>query len=252
MEEFLQHELFDAYIRGDLSENEKNEFEQQLKSDIQLSREFKLHQEISQQIILSEKENFIDTLINIDKKHPIQTPKILSPRIYAYAATVAVLIIGTTLFLKMNSTNRLYKSYYSYMPLHEVPSSRGGEIPDVYSDFTEDEYFELGNAYFAYSNKNFADALEGFEAIESNKLAQYPDIIFYISLCHLELEQAEQAAAGFESIIDSPFNNNAQVNWHLALTYLKLNKKDLAKKALSEINEQSSYYQQTQELLSKL
>lgn len=167
--------------------------------------------------------------------------------VYASISIAAIATIVLTFnSLKNREGEILYQSYF-VIPNNEGLITRGASnniSPKTFKfyDYYNDKEYEKG---LQYALSTFGDTA----------LAENPELLFYISICQLELNKnsdAENSLMQLSEYGDSfPFYQS--VKWYLALTYLKQNKKEKAKELLSRIKEEGLFYSEKAiEILGKL
>ncbi|MEO6177912.1 MAG: tetratricopeptide repeat protein [Flavobacterium circumlabens] len=207
--------LFDQYLEGELTIDEKANFEKQVADDPQFAAEFAAFRTAQQQLenkfgIAAEREAFKENLMKISDKHFHKDKSkviALKPWNYAVAASVVILI-------------GLFFFNYSKNP--------------VYEDFSQHEqaYFtERGNANTtlkqaetAFNAHNYKVAIPLFEKIL--KESKTPEIQLFYGISLLEEDQYKKAEAVFEALRAGTSVYQDKATWNLALC--KLKQKDYA------------------------
>lgn len=235
-------DYIEDYLDNKLSSEEKNNFEERLKSDKDFTREVEEHamlfnsfDEIQAQELLLRFGN-IEQELEGGKENQFGFPVYLK-----WAAALAVLaVLSLVVYLNISNSNKdLFLAYYTTYPNVESPVSRsdaGGEA--VW------RLYERGDYKQAY--QLFEQALENDGADIASR--------FYLGICALEINKltvAEEAFAKVASDKEGAYFEQAQ--WYLALTYLKAGKQDAAIQRLEEIIAvKSSYDEKAKALLGEL
>ena len=149
--------------------------------------------------------------------------------IYTAVSIAAVFLVILMLnVLKTNSSQKIYTAYFE-MPEGIVPRSSS-------------EFFDLYNKgqYKTLSVKKTFSKQE----LEDNELK------FYLSVCHMKNEEF-QTAIQYLSELHRAVPDRQDVQWYLALCYLKLKEKDKAKELFQNINNEK-YADKAKEILKKL
>jgi tetratricopeptide (TPR) repeat protein len=209
-------ELFERYLAGELSPDERQQLEEALEKNPELKAEFTTLTEIN--TVLSDKQltDFRLNMKSIHNKHFKTTTgnKFISGRIIAAAASVIVLLGISYYFLIYKSQQSDEKLLFStFYP--DMISLKG--TPNNNPAFSE--------AVNAYNMKQFSEAVTLFE-----KLAKTDSInslySFNLAMAHLGAEDYVRAEKLFDEIIKS--NNSLVVDnaeWFLAICYYKTGRK---------------------------
>lgn len=167
--------------------------------------------------------------------------------IYASVSAAAIVAVVITLNLFRDKTGEnLYLAYFE-APTNETIASRG-----ISSDLS----LEIEKFYDLYANKEYAEGLQFATSIfKNNELTENPELLFYISICQLEMNKTSDAEKNLIQLseLGDSFSYSQSVNWYLALAYLKNNKINEAKTILEKIMQEGLYYSdKANELLSQL
>jgi hypothetical protein len=233
--------LLNNYFEGNLTEEEKEQFNELLFNDSEFKAEFEFHKKAKVAIALSERKKLKSLLNEIENsgKQKIKYKTWLS-----IAASVLIFLSIGYMFFWNNSSaknDKLYAIYYETFPNIEAPTTRGDNTLDIKSE-----------AFFAYDSKDYKKAKELFSEIYKAEKTDYA--IFYIGLSEMELNEHKKAIKTF-SLFEGDANNNFYyyIKWYLSLCYLKENDIENAKKLLNEVAKNTNPFQlKSKELLSKL
>lgn len=237
------------YLDGELSENEKQLFEKELKTDNELNELYKVHQEINKYINDREahtiKAKLAEARIRYDNR---ELKKKKLKRFYRAAAIFIVLVsVAGIIFWLTNSdtpltNNELYSQYYTTY-------STTIEYRNDTSVLTGDYYIALSE----YDKGAYEQALIYFEEIiqkeQNGSSAQ-----FFAGICCMEMGEFDRAIQYFKATINS--NNTLfidQARWFLALCYVRTGDIEKARSILNDLS-QISRFKQTEvlELLEHL
>lgn len=231
-------DYIEEYLNHQLSEEERERFDEKLKSYKDFAHEvkeqtmfFNSFDEMQAQELLLRFGN-IEQELEGGKENQFGFPVYLK-----WAAAVAVLaVVSLVVYLNISNSNKdLFLAYYTTYPNVESPVSRsetGGE-----------------NVWRLYEKGDYKQAYQLFEQaliIDSQDLASQ----FYLGICALELNRltvAEEAFAKVASDKEGAYFEQAQ--WYLALTYLKAGKQQKVIRTLEEIIVTKSSYTKKAELL---
>ncbi|MCI5058183.1 MAG: hypothetical protein MRY83_18875 [Flavobacteriales bacterium] len=153
-----------------------------------------------------------------------------------WVAAAVLVLIGTSIFLYQNSehsTDALYVSYYEPYEAMTTRSSNG----------------LWDQALSAYSAKEYAKAIELFNRLDSVSYLSS----FYLGNAYLASDYEEKAIQQFE--ISKKLNPafESEVNWYLALVYLKSNDLEKTRPLLSKVISAGTFKSKdAQKLLQKL
>ncbi len=243
----------EKYLAGELSQEEKNSFDNLLKKDNELKELLVLHAEVNKSIRENDIHNFRSRLQEIYTKFTekktntsfkeFSNIKITWPKV-SVAAFILFAVIAGSLFLfeqKKIPTTELYSQYYS-------PYETDIDVRSV-----NQSQNSLTQAVLLYTKKDYNAAFELLGA-QLNENMNDPAVRFYYGLTAIELNRYETAIYQLNELVNSnqqPFSINAK--WYLGLCYLKLNEEDKAKSYFEDIANEDGYYsQQAREILKKL
>jgi tetratricopeptide (TPR) repeat protein len=224
-------DIIELYLVGRLSVKEQKEFEERLKEDSELMKEYlkrkKIHDAISE-------ENIMDLrfkLNKIKKSRTIVRRMYRNPLVvYSAAAVILILVVIGNFYLFSNkiSGSELFNSYYLTYPVLENYRSE-----TVLNNREQIHY----NAFNAFEKGNYQESEEYFrQLLDMDK--SNPSTQFYMAMCEIELDKLNKSKQRLKELIKE--NNHAyfeQAHWYLALTYLKQNELKKAIKILEIIVE---------------
>lgn len=261
------HDQIDAYLRDELSLEDKALFEQSLQNDPELLIEFKVHQELFVQMDEStwinesftpdieevkevetyfrsaEAEKLKDTIAkaqaNYQKKNNSSFIKNrLSLPILA-AASIAIFVVLYTI----NSESSSQDLYAGYNQWQDLPSltSRSDE-----SQLAEGQLF--------FEQKKYDESYTLFKSYIEGENEVIPPVLIYSGISALELNKYKEAISYFDQLINSDTIDQSKGYWYKALVYLKQNKKQKAITILEKVtSDKNNYkYQEALEVLDKL
>jgi tetratricopeptide (TPR) repeat protein len=237
----INQALIEKHFSNKLSKEELDEFNALYKNN----NEFKAEVDFLKNVkLVSEKEdvkqfkkqlkNFELELIN---KKPLV--KWLKP----LTAIAAVLTIAFSIYFIFNRTineDQLFSEYFA-------PSSNVS-APIVRSD----NVTLYNNAFIAYGNSNYQEALTLFE--NTYLISKNSELLFYKGNVLLALGNTTEAIAVFKKhLLYSDILTNRS-HWYLALAYLKSKKIEFAKQELNALINSGERFKQKEakELLKKL
>jgi hypothetical protein len=224
-------DYIEEYLNHQLSEEEREQFDEKLKSDKDFASEVEEHALLVNSFDEMQARELLLKFGNIEQE--LEGGKEMQfgfPVYLKWAAAVAVLaVLSLIVYLNTNNSNKdLFLAYYTPYPNVESPVSRsevGGEA-----------------VWQLYENGNYNEAYRQFEQaiiINSQDLASQ----FYFGICALEINKLTAAEEAFATVAsDKAGTYFEQAQWYLALTYLKAGKQDAAIQGLEKITTSNSGY----------
>jgi TolA-binding protein len=253
--------LIEKYLAGTLKGEKLRAFKNELKNSRELQELVILHKEINECIDEHEVINFKNKLDKIYSRfrrtenedvkelmldsEQVKKGITLKKRIVVVAASFALIVIIGMLVYKLRdkvySGSELYSMYYE--PYE----------PDIIIRSGSETVRDMENAILLYDKGSYDTAFDKFVNIviqdDNNYLAQ-----FYLGLACMGLNEYDAAIEQFTSISEkweSPFSYHLE--WYLALSYLKSNRREKAKELLIQIKSKNRYYKtKAEEILEKL
>lgn len=255
----------DAYLDGELTGSELNNFLEEMKRNRELASEVELYKNVNK--LLHDKAaddnkrkdleelhlEYIKSRNKI-KKNSIAAPLIIKlnrRRIfyYAVAAGLAILIIasGIYFFTRINSysNQELFADYY--MPYEYSSATRGaGDDKNI-----KEDPFDKG--IDQYEAANYSVAIPFFQkSLKEDTTDLGAD--FFCGICYIETNQYNKALTSFQKIISArSISYSEEAYWYLGLCYLKTENKKKAIEQFRFLEQDSGYYMaKSQEILSKM
>jgi len=239
MEEQDYYKLIDDYIMARLSKKESMAFENALRQDDALMREYLLQKDIlsglrayGNQELRAKFKGFQERLNKEHETQKIKPPtKIRSLNRWLAAAAAVVLLLAAGFWLISSSTLSPTELYAQNYETYEVPLTSRSEASG-----------DFATAVDRFTNKNYAAAipllLAAVDAAEQKNIVHMA-----IGVSYMEMEQFEKANEQFEIIIadEDPFLAE-QAQWYSGLSALRLNDLEKAKNAFEVLaNEPNAY-----------
>lgn len=232
--------LFDQYLQGEMTVEEKDSFEKQLSEDHELSSEFETFKEVQLRLknkfeFEVEREAFKANLTAISDKHfNANKPKVVLMRPWYYAAAASAIILFGLFFFDYNN-----------------PSFADYDNPETAS-FVErgDTNQALIGAQTAFNNGKYAVAIPLFEEIlKENKT---PEIQYFYGVALLEESKYPKAESVFNELKSGTSAYKDKATWSLALSKLKQKKYTECKEILETISQDYENYDDVEKLLDEL
>lgn len=239
-------DIIDKYLNGEMSVREQNEFEEKIRNDSELMKEYIFRRDLNKAISEQDIMDLRDQLKDVVKSESTNKFKRIDTRIIVSVAAVFIglIIISGILLNKRNIDNDLiFNNYYKKYP--SVISVRS---------ISENEYDKLFiKSFDAYEQDNYDRVITNINQLllkdEKNNL-----LLFYLAIAELEQEKLNESEKHFSLLIQDP--NHIfweQAHWYLALNYIKQNKISNAKEILNRIVEQNfSMSKKADSLLSEI
>lgn len=232
--------LFDQYLQGEMTVEEKDNFEKQLSEDHELSSEFETFKEVQLRLktkfeFEEEREAFKANLTTISDTHfNTSKPKVVVMRPWYLAAAASVIILFGLFFFDYNN-----------------PSFADYDNPETAS-FVErgDTDTALIGAQTAFNDGKYAAAIPLFEEIlKENKT---PEIQYFYGVSLLEESKYPKAESVFSELRSGTSAYKDKATWSLALSKLKQKKYTECKEILETISQDYENYDDVEKLLDEL
>ncbi len=209
--------LTEKYFSNRLTDAEFRELEALLETDAAFRKEFYRELELQQTIANEKHLPLKNRLQQLDKKSAGKN------HWYLYAAAVAALIaIGSLFYNVQPDYQELYAVHFEPYPNIISPTVRNA---------SEDP---MEKAFSYYNNRKFKEAIEAFEALHNNHQASYAN--FYYAMSLMADNQVEKAINVLENPNwEIPDKLQRQTDWYLALSYLKIENKEVATLYLEKV-----------------
>lgn len=204
------------YLQGKLAPEEMRAYESSL-SEEEL-KELAFEVGVQEGIVDRSKKNIREQLQEFESKG-----KRGSHWNYSYVGIAAsIFAVATITFYLSRSQPSLYDQYYEVYPNYEVTSLRGSDDPSIREE-----------AYLAYDQGNFGEAIRVFNALDSLSSAD----VFFRGICHIQQTNYEDALFDFAAVISTKEPNYYEAAvWYTALIHLKQEDKAKATPFLQELS----------------
>lgn len=225
------------YLDGDLGGQERLDFEKQLKSDPDLQSQadtynalpggirYHARMEAWQQIGKLEAEAASEDMGTIPSSRKIWP-------YWAVAASIALVFCSVVylFFNPFNSDKRLFEENFTPYPVLAGAPTRGDNDLQALQE----------NAFAAYSNGNYGEAIPSFE--KKGAQEEDPLALFYLGNAYLATGRNQDAILAFEKVLTYPTALVPQARWYLGLSYLANGDDEQARLAFEELAAGSSSY----------
>ncbi|MGB5982916.1 MAG: hypothetical protein WBG46_12305 [Nonlabens sp.] len=243
----MNEERIIAYIQGKLLPKEREDFEQQLEIDEQLSKEFFAEKVVFDAVRSSRRKRDAALLNSIEKdssrkENPIR--RIKPHNLIWWAAACILIAIGL----------------FSYSGLFE-PTPSFQETVAAYDQPLENDFYILTrstssqskyyDAFVSYDLENYKEASIKLRTLyKEEKKSQ---ILAYLLSSLVQEGDYDEVINLFEkNNISASMTENDDVSWYAALSYLHENRNKTAKELLSNFKPSSTYFDKAQEILTKI
>lgn len=217
--------LIEKYFSNQLSEIERLEFNGLYTTDPEFKKEVDFLNNVKS---VSEKEDdaqFKKHLRTYEAEFSTKKKRKSKQWLKPLYAVAAILLIALSINLfqqdRINETE-LFSTYFE--------PSKNVSVPIVRSETDESL---LNNAFMAYSETNYEEALSLFQKAFEN--TQNSELLFYEGNTLLALGQTEKAIEKFKEHLNYEDQLTNRSYWYLALAYLKTNQLENAKDALKTL-----------------
>lgn len=213
MKTFKYQALLESFFEGNLSEKEKQAFQQQLRTNAELKQEYDVFQATEKVMEVMEMEAFVNSIAGEDKMESTIKPISRNYRI-AIAATLLLLISALSLiwYINRNYTNPALAAR-NFAPASFSYTLGGGDPATTFTEI-------VGK----YNRGEYEDAYLQLKA----HLLDHPDdpsskahhLLAYISY---KTGRFSESAEAFEEFLDgNPVRGRQRAEWNLSLIYLSL------------------------------
>lgn len=236
------NELIAKYFENSLTPQEQLLFEEKLQQDAEFEAEFEFHAALKKAVTVAERQK-IKAQIQKFESNEKDTIKVFSLRKLMPYAAVFLVVISIGLFFilnQKNESNQLYASYFEPYPNIEVSNLRANTKKTLENQ-----------AFTVYDLEDYKLAQTLFTKLLENNSKDY--LHFYNGMCLMQLENFDFALEELNTIKATNSKYYEKALWFKALIFIKLNKKEDAKKLLNELVTNLSFKnKEAKQLLSKL
>lgn len=235
------YELIQRFFEWELSDEERQAFEQRMESDTTFLQRIESYQAIDEQIELqfNQNETAKQQKIKKDWKNTKHEPTKVRPlasrkrwlRMTGIAASFLLLIALAWWLLPSNTTTspQILASAYYQKTGHQSVSTFRSSAEQNPTDKT------LEKASTAFKAKQYTQALDMLQAIPSI-YPLYHQVVLLRGQCYFGLENWIEAVQQFQAVIDAPEGGRKDLAlWYQALTYLQQEEVEKAKQNLENI-----------------
>lgn len=240
-----ENELFEAYLEGSLPLEARTAFEERLKSDSQLRKEFTLFEEVYKVLTnrySPERNDFLNTLKQADAEF-ISSPdstgsksKIISFKPWHYGIAASILL-AVGLFLFNDFGNPTYADFATHEEISLVVRSETDQASK--------------KAEVAFNSKNFKEAVVYLDELLKTD-PENSELQYYKAVALIETDQFQKAESLLNNLSKGSSVYATKAVWMTALSKLKQKDYNRTKEVLKAIPPASPEYQKAQKLLKSL
>jgi len=232
------NEIYEKYYMNQLSQVERQKFENQIKEDKSLADDYEVFVLIQEH--LSSGMNIDKALSSLDEIHHTTKPKtkitIISHRI-TIAATL--ILVAAAIFLMRpkgpSSNQELFAQNYTPANVSLVTKS----------DNQQEAMAKLSELY---NTKNYSQALAHYQKVKE-QLPDDPRITLLASSLYIETAFYQKARLELKEL-EKNSDFQTAYHWYTGLTHLAENDLKNAKSNFTKIPQSSNYYKKAQEILN--
>lgn len=222
-----QEELFNSYLDGKLSPDDRQLFEQLLEEKPEYKILLEEHRRLKIAVTLEERSKIKEFLLEVDQNQKPSPNTSWKSWVFSGAAACVIVLAGLFLWTNLSMTpgEKIYKSYYETYPNLIAPTVRGESQTSLMTD-----------AFLAFDNQDFEKASVLFENLQQEPNSEFA--IFYQGICQLELGRPEKAIPLLLKVKEDAVNpDKITATWYAALGYFQLNKLEEGTKAVKQVAE---------------
>lgn len=246
------YEQIEAYLQGEMTAIEKEQFEVQMQADADLSSQFKAYRQAHEYLQNEQRINAGEAILrttitgasNQQKAQPTVPAKVVPMhRRWRFAATAAAACVAIFLLIRpviFNAPTDPKKLYSQYASFENFSATRGNG---------NDSLLQTGKEQF--NKKNYQEAIIAFNSYLSQKPGEAK---IRLARAYALIETGNYAGAETDllSLEAGTSVYQSQATWYRALSLLKQGKTVECKQLLQTISVGDDMYGQAQGLISAL
>ncbi|WP_143473764.1 hypothetical protein [Flavilitoribacter nigricans] len=238
------------YLQGKLPEEDRVDFERQLREDAALAEAVEREKEVQIAVDLiaryRKREQVAAIAEGLEEEAPKRMPlakvagSFLLQPMGRVAAGVLLLIVAGFVFLQQRYSDAAIMRSFGQRYELDLTDKGGGAQEET-----------LKAAMENYKAGNYEQALEQFSGLP-NTINEYWLVQLFIGNCELELKRYQSAADTFSRIVGESEFYEETARWYLALAQLGANRGDQARATLNAIAPGQFNYTKSQQMLSRI
>lgn len=238
-------DMIERYFDNEMTEVEKVNFQEKLKSDLELRHLFDREKLLINTIRFDGAKNHLAFFKELEKSLPDVTVEQKSSSTwiyYAAAASVVILLVSGIYFFRAGdpAPTELYAEYFTPYPNVFEPTVRGSE-----------QATKRSLAFQKYEEGDYQQAADLFSELIADE--REPGMLLLLGNANLSLGKTEEAKSNFNEVIKTSVENSVPAQWYLSLAYLRDGQTSSAKETLRLLTESKNQYtKKAEDLLSRL
>lgn len=221
---------FDKYIRNDMPEEDRGEFEDLLAQEPSIQTQFTSYKDGIDALKIVGVKNQMNAILK-KKQKVSRTIKLTSWTLAGIAASIVIVIGSLYIFAPKES---LFDQYFE--PYPDITSVRKGNMSS-----------ELERGYNFYNSGEYNQAINRFE----NILPQSDTLLFYCGLSYLSLNKPTEALHKLNRIQGQSIFQS-QIHWYKGMAFLLMTDIDSVRIILESFQPNDFKYNKSKELLDQL
>ena len=232
------YDHIEAYIQGDLTDQQTREFEYTLEQSQELADEYQLRKDIEDALMdddLMELKSQVQDMMQEKEKN-------LHPLVWFKRKAVKGALVGA-LVLSLSSlgyyaaqvstaptTEEIFHKYYQPYSVTITDRSGSDEINTL-----------LTSAMESYKERDYDQALQLFQKV----LTKREDVAasLYSGISYMEIQKYKKANQSFEDVVEDKDNLYLnQARWYMSMCHIRLGDIENARNMLHTLAEESEYY----------
>ena len=275
------YDLFDSFLNGEMTENEKTEFQGKLENEPEFRIEFEAYQDIVIGIKAASEDKWRETFRGMEEK--LVDPVIRQTSFYVYRIAAILLVfaiafVSIVLLRQEKTGNRILSenkadsiaentmkdnpnTHESQDIIEVTPDNMGDEkllaSAQLYTDYFEGfpntlvpksrgaipaDTLILEQAMYFYDLEDYK-ACEGLLIDLIKKDPQNSDYLFYLAICQMHQRKFEEALVNLNLIsISNRTISKEDIAWYKALIYLRTKRMSQAATLFKQLGSYSNKY----------
>lgn len=232
------YEHIEAYIQGDLTEQETREFEHTLDQNQELADEYQLRKDIENALMdddLMELKSQVQDMMTEKEKDP--HPLVWFKRKAVKGALVGALVLSLSSLgyyaaqvSTISTKEEIFHKYYQPYSVTITDRSGSDEVNTL-----------LTSAMERYKEREYNQALQLFQKV----LTKREDVAasLYSGISFMEVQKYKQANESFEDVVEDKDNLYLdQARWYMSMCHIRLGNIEDARNMLLTLADESEYY----------
>ena len=241
-----------AYLSNNLSDEERLNFEEKCLSDIELAEalkvEIKARYAIQQHALNMRKEHYKKSQL-FDQPTDIDNKSFFLTSYFKIAAAISIVALSTIILYNYSRNPilgplELYDQYYQPMTFSVPRALSQDTLQDVEKRWQVVTEAYLRQDWIKVQDINLLLTEKDFE--------HHDQAHMLLGIAYLELGDTKLAIDNFHKVDTEKLIFKYEVNWYLALAYLKMEDESSASKELQALKSSKTYHSRAQEILKHI